>query len=387
MNVTIEYIDSQEKLTTCVNRLKLCQIISVDLEFDKNHYTYGFNICLIQVFDGITCFLIDPLPIKDLSAFYEIINDPNIEKLTFAFGEDLRLFVHLGCKPKNVLDLAVARNIAGLPTVSLTNALILDVEIHSQNDLQRSNWCKRPLSEDQKIYAAEDVIFLPQLREKIVTQLEALDRFEWLKQEMESLDLTDEFAEIPFESTYYKELKEMTLLEWERFKAIHILREKYAKQLNLPTYKVMDRAILIEMAEKGQKVNWQNFNRMHPSLKKSEVKSAFFETLQKTEEAILDSGIDPNQPARKSLSREEIINVNREKVIRNQIKDQSLLPLKEVLTKEYGEVLSTFLLSKRLMDRLISGEYVLPNYRKEIFIELATKYNIPVAELKFLHTD
>jgi ribonuclease D len=384
MSVPIEYIVTQDKLIDCVNRLKTCSIISVDLEFDKNHYTYGFNICLIQVFDGVTCYLIDPIPVQDLSAFYEVINDPSIEKLTFAFGEDLRLFVHLGCKPRNLLDLAVARNLAGLPTVSLTNALIQDVEIHSQNDLQRSNWCKRPLTEDQKIYAAEDVIFLPQLRKKILEQLEALGRIDWLKQEMESLDLTDEFADIPFESTYYKEQKEMTLLEWERFKAVHAVREVYAEQLNLPTYKVMDRSILIEMAQKGQKSNWHNFNRMHPSLKKAEAKSTFFDALQKTELTILEAGIDPLQPARKTLPRVEKIALNREKVLRNQIKDNSLLPLKDVLTKEYGEVLSTFLLSKRLMDRLISGDYVLPNYRKKIFVDLATKYNIPVAELKFL---
>lgn len=384
MEFPIRYIDTSEALMECIDALNRVNVISLDLEFDKNHYMYGFNICLIQVFDGTTCFLIDPVALDDLSAFYAIVDDPDIEKLCFAFGEDLKLLFSLGCLPRNILDLAIARNIAGLPTQSLTNSLILDVEIHSQNDLQRSNWCKRPLSQEQIVYAAEDVVFLPVLKKEILQQVDHLDRMKWLREEMKWLEVDADNSPAPPEVTYYKEQKEMNLQEWERFKAVLDVRENFAKQLNLPTYKVMDRSILIDLAQRGLDANWKKFTRMHPKMKSQEVKSAFEKALRKADDALSRDVNDPLGAARAILSREEKMALYREKSIHSDIRDSILLPLKDSITRDYGEVLSTFLLSKRLIDRVISGEFQLPEYRKELIRNQAEIEKIDLSGLDFL---
>jgi len=145
MESKIEYIDDQNSFKEAISKLALSDKLYIDLEFDKNHYRYGFNLCLMQVFDGNTCYLIDPLGNLNIESIFPILENPKIEKVCFAFGEDIRLLHHIGCQPKNVLDLAVVRTLLNKPTLSLSNSLVEELGLEAQSSQQKSNWFARPL--------------------------------------------------------------------------------------------------------------------------------------------------------------------------------------------------------------------------------------------------
>ena len=158
-------INKADDFQSCVDSLSQKSQFSIDLEFDKNRFRYGFNLCLMQIFDGKDCYLIDPLSDDiDIKKIFPLIEDPKIEKVAFSFSEDLRLLHSLGCYPQNVYDISFAAALLNFPPVSLTKLLHMVLEIETDKSSQQSNWFKRPLSEDQKNYAAEDVIYLLQMK-------------------------------------------------------------------------------------------------------------------------------------------------------------------------------------------------------------------------------
>jgi ribonuclease D len=384
MSDNLVYIENQVALDNLSNHLKGVSKIAIDLEFDKNHYTYGFNICLIQLFDGTHCYLIDPLTIKSLASLFKVFEDPDVELITFAFGEDFRLLHHLGCSPTNIIDLSTVRSLLNRGQSSLTNVLIEELDIHSAKDFQRSNWCLRPLSEEQKIYAAEDVLFLFQLREKLMQELSDLDRLEWLEDEKKSLASSNGEVAPDFNSTYHKERKMMNLPQWERFKALVAFREKHSERLNKPTYKVIDRELLSDLAMKNDLSSWSSQKRIHPALKKEAVIREVQLVLDATNKEIADKGITDEHPARPQMSQIEKVSHSKKKWMIHQLSEEVLIPIKNVITEEYGEQLSTFILSKRMMEKIIEGEIVLPNYRLTIIKNAAQSLGIAEDKLNFL---
>ena len=55
-----EYIDSDEKIEKAVKRFEKLERIAVDFECEFNLHIYGEHLCLIQIFDGLSYYLIDP---------------------------------------------------------------------------------------------------------------------------------------------------------------------------------------------------------------------------------------------------------------------------------------------------------------------------------------
>jgi hypothetical protein len=70
----------------------------------------------------------------------------------------------------------------------------------------------------------------------------------------------------------------------------------------------------------------------------------------------------------------------------HQLSEEVLIPIKEDMARAYGEQLATFMLSKRMMERLILGEMVLPKYRLKIITETAKNLGFPNNKLDFLRS-
>src|SRR5690554_2430340 len=176
MRPNIQYINDKEGFEKTVAILSSKEAIYIDLEFDKNHFRYGFNLCLMQIFDGETCYLIDPLPDLSIEPIFPVLEDKNIQIVCFAFNEDMRLLHYLGARPNNILDLAIATRLLNYNTLSLNNTLAVFLEdekyITEKTSQQKSNWFQRPLTDQQKQYAAEDVLYLPNLKLTLLKHIE-----------------------------------------------------------------------------------------------------------------------------------------------------------------------------------------------------------------------
>jgi ribonuclease D len=378
-----EYITSITALSEIIPKLKAADRLYIDLEFDKNHYHFGFNLCLMQINDGSTNYLIDPIAIESLDGIYEILENQDLQKVCYAFGEDIRLLQYLGCFPKNLYDIAIARSIINLPQVSLESAL--GFEISKEKSQQKSNWCSRPLSEKQLHYAAEDVRHLPSLHQSIDASLSQLNRKDWLQQEMDFF--TNRIYEHNLDPTanFQKYRKEMNAVAWSRLTKLLVIIDKHAALINRPAYRVLRKDIVLSFA------NDEDFNptRLTQQLHRLIDKKAFINDLSDLEyevsQEIKNKLINPQEGAQIQLSKNEKIRLSQIRKRNNAWSDHFFRPIKAYIAEEYGENFANFLLSNRKIQLFCDGNPILP-YQVELLKSAAQKLNLTIPPLPDLES-
>lgn len=377
MDSPIIYIDDQLPFEEALSKLELSEKLYIDLEFDKNHYRYGFNLCLMQVFDGKTCYLIDPLGNLKIESIFPLLEDPKIEKVCFAFGEDIRLLHHIGCRPKNVLDLAVVRTLLNKATLSLSNSLVEELGLEAQSSQQKSNWFARPLSAEQIQYAAEDVLDLPKLRDVLMEELEKMGRTEWMEQEQNQFESEDWTIGTEPEIVPFKDRKQLTMREWIRYSLLMEYRDHLSSKLNRPSYKVIDKNIFLDFAKNPEKAHkWKDIKGVHPKLRNEKVETKLNSLLEEAERIIKEDNIKEGQSSRPEFSVEQKM---RSSQIRKEIehaKTSLFLPIKEELKKEYGEHFANYLLSNRKIVGIVSRNISLLDYQKQLLNHYKNVLNI-----------
>ncbi|MEO7049126.1 MAG: hypothetical protein ABI091_27725, partial [Ferruginibacter sp.] len=105
--IPIKLVNDSEHLQAVVERLCTQPEIAIDTEFDSFNKQYGIQLQLVQVFDGTTCFLIDPLEIKNLEALWSVFKDRAICKLDYSGSNDVDILKRHGCCPVNLFDIQV----------------------------------------------------------------------------------------------------------------------------------------------------------------------------------------------------------------------------------------------------------------------------------------
>ncbi|WP_394130000.1 ribonuclease D [Shewanella maritima] len=186
--LSFEYIDSDAALNTIVAQYAQSDLLVLDTEFVRTR-TYYANLGLIQAYDGKTLTLIDPVSINDLSPFWQLLTNPNITKLLHSCSEDLEVFAHYGqCQPTPLFDSQIAASLCNMGHAVGYAKLVqqcLDVELDKGES--RTDWMKRPLSDAQLQYAANDVYYLHKLYPQLVKSIEEKGRLAWLLEEGERI--------------------------------------------------------------------------------------------------------------------------------------------------------------------------------------------------------
>ena len=181
---SIRYIVTLPVYQAFLSELYQTNEVALDLEFDRNRYGYGFQLCLIQCQVDSTCYIIDPLLLDtSLEEFFAYLEDSKRTIVCFSFGEDFRLLRSLGCDVTTVRDLDIGLSLINTPKQSLVKQISSRLGVQTSKASQTSNWLTRPLLEKQIQYACEDVQYLFELRDSIVTELQSKDRYTWYEQE------------------------------------------------------------------------------------------------------------------------------------------------------------------------------------------------------------
>ncbi|MCL1143064.1 ribonuclease D [Shewanella gaetbuli] len=183
-----EYISNDDALESLVAQYQKAPLLVLDTEFVRTRTFYA-KLGLIQAYDGKTLALIDPVAISDLSPFWSLLTNENIIKLVHSCSEDLEVFAHYGkCQPKPLFDSQIAASLAGMGH-GLGYAKLVEqcLEISLDKGESRTDWMKRPLSDAQLQYAANDVYYLYELYPQILQKLIELQRLDWVYQEGERL--------------------------------------------------------------------------------------------------------------------------------------------------------------------------------------------------------
>lgn len=175
--------DSRQLQALCEQWLTL-PWLAVDTEFMRTDTFYPVP-ALIQVNDGHSNYLLDPLAIGDLAPLAQVMLSPDVQKVLHACSEDLEVFqILLKCLPVNLLDTQIAAAFCGYGySVGYANLVNAVLQIQLPKDETRSNWLQRPLTEAQQRYAALDVEYLHRLTVNLKTQLHTLQREQWVAEE------------------------------------------------------------------------------------------------------------------------------------------------------------------------------------------------------------
>jgi ribonuclease D len=377
-----EYVETKEVLADCVEVLKKQTAISIDLEFDKNRYRYGFNLCLIQVYAGERCFIIDPLADGiDLKDFYAVIEDPSIEKVVYSFGEDLRLFHSLGCFPQNTFDIAIAMRLLDYPPASLGSAVydILDMEI--SKSAQKSNWFLRPLSEKQLDYAAKDVLYLIEMQGILIKMAEEKGILEWIEEENKIIDGLS-YADLD-NNNYLKEKDKHGLSEHEYyvFKGLLEYRETVAEKHNRPSYQIIDKEYLRELSERPNQIyRFEKIRGVYKTLKNEKFKNELWETFQGLAKEAENKGLSKTEKALKRMSSELYQAKKKERSVRDEAKKKIFKPIQKVIAANHGENVVTYIMGNRLMDELALGKLDnLRNYKRVLIERYAAELDLDVS--------
>lgn len=162
--------------------------IGLDTEFVRER-TYWPKLALVQIGleaeDGPRALLVDPLAPGMAQALRKVLADTSTLKVMHSAGEDLLALKH-ACDslPTPLFDTQTAAALAGMAAgISYQKLVQHSTGITLEKGQTRSNWLQRPLSAAQCRYAAEDVLHLPMLHQRLAARLHALGRSHWLAQD------------------------------------------------------------------------------------------------------------------------------------------------------------------------------------------------------------
>lgn len=255
---TIHLIDTPEKLTELMTGpwSSLPEELALDLEADFDHFHYGKKLCLLQFSDGEEAWLIDSRGIDDITPVVEVIENPRVTKIMYSGDGDIMLLKEThDCHLKNIWDVQCAAKMVEKEDTSLAGLIqqIRGITIPKDKKMQQSDWTRRPLSAQQKEYAANDVLHLHALKENLACRLEEAspDKQSQFKQKMKGLeDVTFKIKKDPW--LHMKGARRCPAEKLPRLKNLYILRDAAGKEADLPVFKILPHEALIELAARDQ---------------------------------------------------------------------------------------------------------------------------------------
>jgi len=263
-----QWIEDESEFLKLCDALKKNGIFAFDTEFIGEDSYYPFT-CLIQVATTKRVSLIDPFKIKDLSPLYSLIADPDVIILLHSGSQDLDPVARLlGKPPTSIFDTQIAAGLIGYPwPLSLTKSIEAILGHDVGGHFTFSEWDARPLSNRQRIYAADDVRYLSATHDFFQTRLEELGRTAWATEEFSKFSSMDNY-DFDLE-TVVKRIcrnKNPRKKELQRIQAIAMLREEIAKKRNLPTRAIIPNECVLSLGKKpvetiSQLVSMRGFSK------------------------------------------------------------------------------------------------------------------------------
>jgi ribonuclease D len=178
-----QMIDNTDRLVSHLHQSRegsTNPVCAIDTEADSLH-RYRESLCLIQFADRNQCVLIDPLAIEDLSALGAYLSQATV--WMHGADYDMTMFKRqFGELPAVVYDTQIGARLLGARRFGLGDLVNQYFGVELSKSSQKSDWGKRPLSQKMIEYALNDVHYLLEMGDKIVTGLHEKGRYSWFEE-------------------------------------------------------------------------------------------------------------------------------------------------------------------------------------------------------------
>ena len=249
-------ISTPDALARLCDRARAHEAVALDTEFVWER-TFRPALGVVQVgLGGDDVHLVDTVALAgaDLAPLGELLADPETEVVLHDAIQDLQILARAtGHRPRSVFDTQRFGGMVGqTASASLQDAVEWASGVRLDKGATRTNWLRRPLTDEQRRYAEDDVRYSLDVRAALIEEAERRQRQGWFREEMalyEDPALYDEPD--PMGAVRRVKLKGAKLDARSRAVLRHVAawREREADRLNRTRRMVLPDEALIEVAQ------------------------------------------------------------------------------------------------------------------------------------------
>ena len=173
------YIWVRDSLTfeDVVNEAANASRIALDTEFHREK-TYWPKLALLQLQFGTNIYLVDPLEINVAPLAKALKSDATF--VMHAAAQDLEVLERAcGTVPNDLFDTQIAAGFVGMTTPSLSSLVERYTGVRLPKGDRLTDWLERPLKSNQREYAANDVRYLFEVHDRLLADLNQMNREDW----------------------------------------------------------------------------------------------------------------------------------------------------------------------------------------------------------------
>ena len=227
--------------------------IGLDTEFVRER-TFWPQLALVQIALDDDVLLVDPLAPGMTDALRPWLTDPAITKVMHSASEDLVAFkVACDALPTPLFDTQIAAALAGVAAGIGYQKLVERITgVVLPKGETRSDWLRRPLSESQLHYAADDVRYLFAVHDALRTALASSGRLGWLEEDCARF--VDNAAQDEGERWPHLGMRSAQFLDADaQRRLVRLLRwrEAQARRSDLPRSWVLDNELATSLAREA----------------------------------------------------------------------------------------------------------------------------------------
>jgi len=245
------YIDTPADVDRFFGSIAATRELALDTEGASFH-RYVDRIYLLQLSTRDTTAVIDPLPIGTPAALGALLESPDVEVVFHDADYDVRLLQQdYGWQVRRIFDTRIAAQLVGLRAFGLAALLERYFGVKLDKKHQRADWSMRPLTQDMLDYAAQDTMYLLDLRDRMKDELRRTDRLSWAEEEFALLEGTRWPEEDP--ATAFLRMKgarDLARRELALLRELQQWRERIARDLDRSTFRVLGNEQLFEIARR-----------------------------------------------------------------------------------------------------------------------------------------
>ena len=250
----MKIINQEKELDKFCKEAENHTFVTIDTEFMRER-TYYSKLCLIQIAlpnDGPEdAVLVDPLsPGMNLKPLYRLFKNTSVVKVFHAARQDLEIFWHdAKIFPTPLFDTQVAAMVCGFGEQVGYETLVRQI---IKKDVDKSSrftdWSRRPLTEEQKIYAISDVTHLREIYLFFKDELERRGREAWVVEETQNLINPKIYDVVPIDAWRRIKIRSSSRVYLSYIRELAAFRELYAQSKNIPRNRVFKDDALLELA-------------------------------------------------------------------------------------------------------------------------------------------
>src|SRR2546422_2988836 len=200
---TPRVVTTSQALEALAAEVRAAGRLALDTEFVWER-TYRPVLGVVQVATESDVAVVDAVALHDLAPLFPVLRDPRVPVVLHGGTQDLEIFAWLMGEPvRGAVDTQIEGAFLGYGLqVGLSALLERVLKVHIKKDQTYTDWVRRPLRREQLAYAAEDVLHLLPLHDRLRAELDGRGRIAWADEEMRLLEDPERYAPVPPEERY-----------------------------------------------------------------------------------------------------------------------------------------------------------------------------------------